>query len=114
MKTVIITLIIYLYATGNISFSKTPENYLRIAAEKNPGMQGMYKEYEIALQKAAQVNSLPDPTLSFGYFISPVETRVGPQKAKFSLTQMFPLFGTLKAQGDAAALMAEAKFKAFL
>jgi outer membrane protein TolC len=43
-----------------------------------------------------------------------VETRVGPQRAKFSLTQMFPWFGTLEAQGDAAALMAEAKYQSFL
>ncbi|MCA1745797.1 MAG: TolC family protein, partial [Bacteroidales bacterium] len=61
-----------------------------------------------------QAQSLADPTFSFGYFISPVETRVGPQRARFSLTQMFPWFGTLKAQGDAAALNAEAQFQEFL
>ena len=68
----------------------------------------------MALQKVSQVNTLPDPTLSFGYFISPVETRLGPQKARFSLVQMFPWFGTLKVQGDAASLMAEAKYQEFL
>ncbi len=57
---------------------------------------------------------MPDPTFSFGYFISPVETRVGPQRARFSLTQMFPWFGTLKTQGDVASLMAEAKYQLFL
>merc|ERR1711974_383443 len=51
------------------------------------------------MQKVAQVNNLPDPTFSFGYFISPVETRVGPQRAKVGLTQMFPWFGTLKTAG---------------
>ncbi|HCO85205.1 MAG TPA: TolC family protein, partial [Arenibacter sp.] len=54
------------------------------------------------------------PSFSFGYFVSPVETRVGPQQARFSLTQMIPWFGTLKAQGDAATLMAEAKYQSFL
>ncbi|MEX2591094.1 MAG: TolC family protein, partial [Chitinophagales bacterium] len=73
-----------------------------------------YKEYEAALEKIPQVNSLADPVFSFGYFISPVETRVGPQRARFSLSQMFPWFGTLKAQGDAATLMAEAKFQSFI
>ena len=34
--------------------------------------------------------------------------------ARFSLSQMFPWFGTLKAQGDAATLMAEAKYQSFL
>ncbi len=39
---------------------------------------------------------------------------MGPQRAKFSLSQMFPWFGTLKAQEDAAAHAAEATYQAFL
>jgi len=95
-------------------YSQTLEEYFKIAAENNPGLLSQYKEFEAVLQKVPQVSTLPDPSLSFGYFVSPVETRVGPQKARFSLTQMFPWFGTLKAQGDAAALMAEAKYQSFL
>jgi outer membrane protein, heavy metal efflux system len=94
--------------------AQTLDDYFRIAAENNPGLQARYKEFEASLQKVPQVNTLPDPTFSFGYFISPVETRVGPQRARFSLTQMFPWFGTLKAQGDVAALLAEAKYQSFL
>ena len=96
------------------SRAQTLETYFKIAAENNPGLKAMYLEYEIAMEKIPQVSSLQDPSFSFGYFISPVETRVGPQRAKFSLTQMFPWFGTLKAKGNAAALMAEAKFQAFV
>lgn len=88
--------------------------YFEIIAENNPGLQSRYKEFESALQRAAQVTTLPEPTLSVGYFISPVETRVGPQRARLSLTQMFPWFGTLELQGEAATLMAEAKFQSFL
>ena len=90
------------------------EDYFRTAAETNPGLQAKYKTFEAALQKVPQVSSLPDPTFSFGYFISPVETRLGPQEAKFSLSQMFPWFGTLKAREDAATLAAEAKFQEFV
>lgn len=99
---------------SSLSFAQTLDDYFKIAAENNPGLQAMHKEYEAALQKVPQVSTLPDPTFSLGYFISPVETRVGPQQAKFSLTQMFPWFGTLKAQGNVAALMAEAKFQNFI
>lgn len=95
-------------------FAQTLDDYYTMAAENNPGLQAMYKEYEAALQQVPQVNTLPDPIFSFGYFISPVETRVGPQQAKFSLIQMFPWFGSLKAQGDAATLMAEAKLQSFI
>jgi outer membrane protein TolC len=90
------------------------ETYFATAAENNPGLQSKYKAFQAALQRVPQVSSLPDPTFSFGYFISPVETRLGPQKAKFSLSQMFPWFGTLKAREDAATLAAEAKFQEFV
>lgn len=88
--------------------------YQREAAAVNPALQARYKAFETALQAVAQARSLPDPQLSFGYFLSPVETRVGPQQARFSLSQMFPWFGTLQARGTAASLRAEARYQAFL
>ncbi|MEQ6166955.1 TolC family protein [Ekhidna sp. MALMAid0563] len=94
--------------------AQTLEEYFQIAAENNPGLEAKYKAFEAALERIPQANSLQDPTFSFGYFISPVETRVGPQRARFSLTQMFPWFGTLKASGDVATLNAEAQYQVFL
>jgi outer membrane protein TolC len=110
----VINIIILIILGVTAGQAQTLDDYFRNAAENNPGLQAKYKEFEAALQKVPQVSTLPDPTFSFGYFISPVETRVGPQQAKFSLTQMFPWLGTLKAQGKAAALMAEAKYQSFL
>lgn len=114
MKNKIATLLIILISGISAVQAQTLESYLEMAAENNPGLQSKYKEFEAALQRIPQVNALPDPSFSFGYFISPVETRVGPQRAKFSLSQMFPWFGTLEAKGDAAALMAAAKYQSFL
>lgn len=111
---VIINVLILLFLGSGIGFAQAPEDYFEIAAKNNPGLQAKYAAFEAAIQKVEQVNTLSDPSFSFGYFISPVETRVGPQRARFSLTQMFPWFGTLKAQGNAAALMAEAKYQSFL
>lgn len=111
MKNILTILLLFI---GMGSNAQTLEEYFKIAADNNPGLLSQYREFEAALEKVQQVNTLQDPSISFGYFISPVETRVGPQKARFSLTQMFPWFGTLKAQGDAASLIAEAKYQAFL
>lgn len=97
-----------------VSSAQVPDSYLKVAAENNPGLKAKYAEFEASLQKAAQVGALPDPTLSFGYFIAPVETRVGPQRAKLSLSQMFPWFGTLAAKRDVATLEAESKYQLFL
>jgi len=85
-------------------------DYLQTAAENNPGLQSKYKEFEAAMQKVPQVASLPDPTISFGYFIP----KMGSQRAELTINQMFPWFGTLGAQADAATLTAEAKYQSFL
>jgi len=113
MKKIII-IIFTAFGFSTLTNAQSLDDYFKLAAENNPGLQAKYKSFEAAMQKVTQVSSLPDPNLSFGYFVSPVETRVGPQRARFSLTQMFPWFGTLKAQEDAATLMAEAKYQEFL
>ena len=105
--------IIFILVSIGVS-AQTLEDYQQLAVEQNPSLLAKYKKFEAAMTRVQQVNALPDPTLSFGYFISPVETRVGPQRARFSLTQMFPWFGTLKAQGDVATLSAEATFQQFV
>ena len=95
-------------------YAQTLDDYLLIAAEENPKVKAAYSEFEAALQEAPQVKSLPDPTLTVSAFGQMVETRLGPQEARFSLMQMFPWFGTLEARENVANLMAEAKFQAFL
>ena len=45
---------------------------------------------------------LPDPVFTLGYYLSPVETRVGPRVTDFSLMQKVPWFGTLNARADVA------------
>jgi outer membrane protein TolC len=85
-----------------------------IAAENNPGLRVKFNDYMAALEVAPQVNALPDPQVAFAYFISPVETRVGPQQFRFSASQMFPWFGTLKAKENVANQAAKAKYEVFL
>lgn len=109
-----IPLILLLVWSGFSISAQTLEDYQQMAIEHNPSVLSKYKAFEAAMTRVQQANSLPDPSLSFGYFISPVETRVGPQRARFSLSQMFPWFGTLKAQGDVATLTAEATYQQFV
>ncbi|MGQ1891394.1 TolC family protein [Thermophagus sp. OGC60D27] len=85
-----------------------------LAAQSNPDVQSKYKAFEAAMQRIPQVKGFPDPTLSLGYFLSPVETRLGPQEVKISLSQMLPWFGTLKAKEKVASLAAEARFQDFM
>lgn len=93
--------------------SRYLEKFLVLAAENNPEIRSLYKEYLTALEKVVQEGTLPDPQLSFGYFIQPVETRVGAQRATASFSQMFPWFGTLDAQERVAAERAQARLQLF-
>jgi len=74
------------------------DGYMRQALDHNPAViaarsavTAKEKDVRIALQ-------LPDPQLSGGYFITPVETRVGPQRAKVGASQMIPWPGKLLAK----------------
>jgi len=114
--------IIYIYLVLLISYSLITiegkgqdilSNYLVTAAENNPGLKAKFNEYMATLEIASQVNTLPDMQFAFGYFIHPVETRVGSQKAKISVSQMFPWFGRLKASEDVAIQKAKVKYETF-
>jgi len=93
--------------------SDSLNNYLEIAAKNNPVVLQKYYEYEASLQKVPQVGSLPDPELSMGFFLKPMELLGGKQVADFRLMQMFPWFGVLKASKDEMSLMAKAKYESF-
>jgi outer membrane protein TolC len=87
--------------------------YLEIAAKNNPMVLQKFAEYKASLQKIPQVGSLPDPELSTGIFLSPMELVNGNQVADIRLMQMFPWFGVLKNAKDEISLMAKAKFELF-
>jgi outer membrane protein TolC len=88
-------------------------SYLEIAAKNNPSVLQKFSEYQAALQKIPQAGSLPDPELSIGVFLQPMELVSGNQVADIRLMQMFPWFGVLKYGKDEMSLMAKAKFELF-
>jgi outer membrane protein TolC len=88
-------------------------HYLEISARNNPLVLQKYTEYEASLQKVPQVGGLPDPELSMGVFLSPMELVSGNQVADIRLMQMFPWFGVLKNAKDEMSLMAKAKYESF-
>ncbi|MDX1828689.1 MAG: TolC family protein [Lutibacter sp.] len=102
-----------LMLSSSIFSQENLENYLKTAAQNNPDLKASFNKYMAAMQKIPQVGTLPDSQAVFGYFIQPVETRVGPQKWKFNLAQSFPWFGLLNAKENLATELANAKFEEF-
>lgn len=80
---------------------------LRFALFNNAGLKAAFQQWHAALQKIPQSEALPDPRLSYGYFVRSVETRVGPQNHRIGITQTIPWFGTLKLRGEQAGREAE-------
>ena len=79
----------------------------RLALQHNPDLKVTFHQWQSALLAVSSARSLPDPTLTYTEFLEEVQTRVGSQRRKVSLMQMFPWFGTLKVRGDAALAKAE-------
>jgi cobalt-zinc-cadmium efflux system outer membrane protein len=78
-------------------------DYLRIAALNNPGLKSAFHRWQAVREQEGQVKTLPDPRLSYRYFIEEVETRVGAQRQSVELSQTFPWFGKLELAGEAAS-----------
>jgi len=93
--------------------SSTLDDLLRYAALNNPGLRAAFERWQATLERAPQVSALPDPRISYGYFIDEVETRVGPQRQRFGLSQTFPWFGTLGLEEKAALADAGTRREAF-
>jgi cobalt-zinc-cadmium efflux system outer membrane protein len=87
--------------------SPTLQDYLAYAALANPGLKAAFRQWQAALERVPQVTSLPDPMVSYRYYIQEVETRVGPQEQAVGLQQKLPWFGKLDLQGRMAAEEAE-------
>ncbi|MGQ1946410.1 TolC family protein [Geofilum sp. OHC36d9] len=110
-----IIILLGLLAVQNIALhaQQKIDDYLAVAAKNNPDLKAQFNAYLAALEQIPQVKALPDPTVAFGYFIQPVETRVGAQQAKVSIAQMFPWFGMRTAKENVAIEMAQSKYELF-
>lgn len=85
------------------------------ALRENPQIQAAEKEWKAVLEKIPQAKSLPDPMLSYSRFGQSIETRLGPQRNKLSLSQKFPFFGKLSLKGEivqSVALIFEEQYNA--
>lgn len=112
LKTVILFLFILispLRASGESIDSnslKTLSDYLSYAALNNAQLKAKFEQWKAALEQIPQAKALDDPKFTYSYFIEEVETRVGPQRSKFGITQTFPWFGEIEARADAATAKA--------
>lgn len=85
------------------------------ALKSNPQIQAAYNDWKAAEYKIKQAYSLPDPMARYTYFGKNIETRVGPQEAKYGASQKLPFPGKLSLKGRVAgkrANMLKEKYEA--
>ena len=87
--------------------------YIRAALSANPGVQASLASYRATLETVTVAKALPDPMLTVGQAIAPVQTRVGPQRDVFTVSQAFPWFGTLDLRSQVAGADAAAAEQAY-
>jgi len=81
---------------------------LAYARRHNPGLESAFLSWRQALERVPQATTLPEPRVTFGLYLTAIETRVGPRRARLGLAQPFPWFGKLEAAGRAALEASEA------
>jgi cobalt-zinc-cadmium efflux system outer membrane protein len=101
-------------ANGDTIQVASVEQLQQLVAEHNPALKSDFLAYQAALERVPQQRQLPDPEVAFGYFIQPIETRVGPQQARVSLSQMLPWFGKRDSKASVSELKAKAQYQAFM
>lgn len=117
MRLSILLIIALLFFSGTArsqTSAKELQDYIDFAIQNNPELKAMDLKYQQALEMVPQAKALPDPNFSAGVFVQPIETRIGAQKAKLSLSQLFPWFGTLGAKEQQASLQAHAQYLNYL
>lgn len=90
--------------------AQTLEEYQEKAQRENPGVKAEHKAFEAANKAVIESRSPDDPLFTLGYFVSPP----GPQRARISMTQMLPWFGSFRTASEAADLAAQAQYQAWV
>ena len=83
------------------------EVYLTSGLQRSAELRAAFESWRASTERVAQVSSLPDPRLSFGEFVEEVETRTGPQRRSFGLSQALPWPGELDTKAKLATERAE-------
>ena len=108
MKKIIFVLIGFLVAP--FLKAQTLESYIEQAEASNPEVQAFELRYNISMGKVEEANALPNTELSAGYYVSEPETRTGAQKARLTVRQMLPWFGTITARENYATALADVDY----
>jgi outer membrane protein TolC len=93
-----------LASTSHLSLEKLDA----LLVSQNKELKDIHFRWRAAIESAVPAGSLPDPVVTFGWFVDEVETRVGSQEWKVGFTQKFPSKAKRSARHQLTLIKAEA------
>jgi len=116
MKTKVICIVILCVWLGFLSLFSEEDSGLKVsrnetvilsdliqeALEQNSHSRAAYEEWQASIHRIDHAKGFPDPVLSYAHFGQSIETRLGPQTDKISVSQRIPFFGKLSHKGKMA------------
>jgi cobalt-zinc-cadmium efflux system outer membrane protein len=90
-------------STGSLRLSELIDE----ALERNPEVMAAKERWSSAQEIIDARRALPDPQLSYTYFVENIETRVGPQRHILGARQTLPFFGKRDLRAEIATKEAE-------
>lgn len=100
--------------TDPVWVASSLEQALQRAEANNPELEAAIQRFNAAREQIRVASALPDPVLTFGHFVEPVQTRTGSQEQVYALKQSFPAWGMIGARRSAAQNVASAQQHRYL
>ena len=102
--------LLVLLLCGLTIHAETLDDLLRTVETNNPAIRAAQHQWDAARERTILAGALPDPRISYGYYLEEVQTKTGPQQQKAGISQTFPILGKRGLRRDAAEHRAEALY----
>lgn len=109
----LVAMLLWLSPSATAQAQDSLVTYIAAAIRNNPAVMAQYRSYQAMVMDACGEGQLSDPEFSVSAFPSPMQHVNVKQYATFSVMQMFPWFGTLKAGRQMMEQKAEAAYQEF-
>jgi cobalt-zinc-cadmium efflux system outer membrane protein len=93
--------------------TSTLNDYIEYAIANNPSVRASNEASRAGRQVPAQARALPDPMVSYSYYVMQPQTRVGAVTNALMISQMLPFFGKRSLKGEIAERRAGVLEKAY-
>lgn len=101
------------HASDELPPDASLDQLVRFALAHSPAVNAAFERWRAAVERVPQARSLPDPELGLGLVLDQVDDTPRYMGERYSISQLFPWFGTLGLKENVAAEDAQAAARRF-